>query len=153
MRSHITQVSSFLLILTIGIVIGVGLDKNWLTEQQISYVNTLKSENKLLQEQKEQWLAFIEDEMKQMNVFISSEQEAYSGLSQLLTPIGVEAEKVYNLDAVLQNKGIIITLGDELDFPSDVPHLSLEMIPERESEINQFYVSLLRIKENTPKNK
>lgn len=151
MRNLFTQASFFIFVLFVGIVIGISIDKEWLTEQEISYVNTLKLENKLLQEQQNQWLAFVEDEMRQINVFIPSENEHYNGLSRLLTQIGIEAQKIYNLDTVLQNKGIIITLGDELDFPSDIPHLSLDMIPEQENEINQFYVSLLRMKEYKPK--
>ncbi|MGO4887043.1 hypothetical protein ACJ2A9_04730 [Anaerobacillus sp. MEB173] len=152
MRKNLVHIGTLICTLCIGIVVGISMDKQWLTDQQLSYVSAIQSENKQLQEQQEQWLTFVEDELKQMNIFIPSKNEQYQGIAQLLTHIGIEAERMYSLDAVLQNKGIIITLGEEMDFPTDIPHLSLEMIPEQEKDINQFYVSLLRLKENINKN-
>ncbi|MBU8907746.1 hypothetical protein [Desertibacillus haloalkaliphilus] len=131
----------------VGIMIGVLFDKEWLTEQQLAYIQSLRQENSVLSQEREQWLAYVEDELKHMDVFVSGDRQNDDLLYHLLSQVGIKATTIQELDPVMERKGILITMGEELDLhENELPHIALEQIPNDGQDVLQLYVALLRLK-------
>lgn len=130
-----------------GMLVGIVYDKDWLSEQQLAYIERLKAENHLLHFERESWLSFVAEEMSPYDIFVSTEADHYPHLTSLLSRIGLEAKRLEHLDKVIESKqGILITLGQEVEQNQHLLHLSLDKIPEKEDDVQQFYLSLLKVK-------
>ncbi|OLO42828.1 hypothetical protein BTR23_02175 [Alkalihalophilus pseudofirmus] len=139
----------FILITTLlfGVLIGVVIDKDWLSEQQAIYFNQLQSENALLKSEREGWLSFVAEEMGSTPLYIPSEDESYSKLAFLLEEIGAEVKLIeMGVEPILEADGILISLGNEWYKEYDGPQMTLEAIPIHEIDVQNFYLSLLRVK-------
>jgi hypothetical protein len=133
--------------LFLGLIVGVVIDKDWVSDEQIKYVQQLKAENELLIQEKQAWARYVEDEFNQITFYTTASNEQFQTLGQVLASIGVTLERIPETMGVYQQQGIIISLGEELEETYGLPHLNLQAIPTREVELNLMYLSLLRLKE------
>jgi len=141
--------SKFILILFplfIGIIIGISLDKEWLSNEQMAYMKNLQNERSLLENERQMWLSYVSTELKPLDIYVASQEEQYSAITKILEPLGIRATKVETFDTMLEKEGILITLGQELEIDANLHQLALEMIPEDMLSAQQFYLSLLRLK-------
>ncbi|WP_209123104.1 hypothetical protein [Alkalihalobacillus sp. BA299] len=141
--------ANILLILTFffGAFVGVVIDKDWLTEQQAIYFNQLRSENALLKTERDGWLSFVAEEMGSTPLYIPAQDEKYNKLAFLLEEIGAEVKVIeMGVEPIFDADGILISIGNELYKEYEGPHMALEAIPIHEIEIQDFYLSLLRLK-------
>ncbi len=142
---------SLIFYLVVGIIIGIIIDKDWISEEQLLYVQKLKAENALLVEEKRMWARYVEDEFNEVKVYTTADKEQFQHLGNVLANVGVTLEKLPETVGLYHHQGIIITLGEELEETYGLPHLKLEDIPKRELDLNMMYLSLLRIKEELMK--
>ncbi|OIJ16891.1 hypothetical protein BKP37_04310 [Anaerobacillus alkalilacustris] len=145
-KVHFMQLFTICVYLVIGISIGLAFDKDWLKEEQMAYVQQLKNENALLQEEKEAWVNYVEDEINQIKIFAKADKENFQDLMNVFSNIGIKLEELPETIGVYQQNGIIVSLGEELEETYGLPHLSLEKIPSHE-DLTIMYLSLLRLKE------
>ena len=141
--------TNFILLLTFlfGVFVGVILDKDWLNEQQLLYFNQLQTENSLLKAERNGWLSFVAEEIGSTPLYIASEDETYSSLAFLLEEIGAEVKLIEKgVEPILEEEGILISLGNELYHDFEGPHMALEAIPIHEIDVQNFYLTLLRLK-------
>ncbi len=143
MRTNLILLMTFVF----GVVVGVVMDKDWLSEQQVLYFNQLQSENTLLKSEREGWLSFVAEEMGSTPFYIASEDETSNSLAFLLEEIGAEVKMIEKgVVPILEADGILISLGSEIYMDYEGPHMALEAIPSHEIDIQNFYLSLLRLK-------
>ncbi|MCT8138715.1 hypothetical protein H1D32_13785 [Anaerobacillus sp. CMMVII] len=148
MRKNIVNFLTISIYLMLGIVLGFIIDKDWLNNEQIRYVQKLEAENEQLVQAKQAWVRYVEDEFNQIKFYTTAENdEQFQSLNQVLTSIGVTLEKLPETMGVYQQQGIIISIGEELEETYGLPHLKLQAIPSQEVEFNLMYLSLLRMKE------
>ncbi len=141
---HLVTVSFYIVF---GMVVGVVFDKQWLSDEQMKYVQRLKIENDLLLQEKQSWVSYLGNEFNNIRFYTTVEDEQLQNLNLVLGSIGVTLEKMPETMGLYQQRGIIITLGEELDETYGLPHLALKAIPKHEVDVNLMYLSLLRIKE------
>lgn len=146
MKKYFVQGASIIVYVSLGILIGLMMDSDWLTNEQMLYVQKLKTENSLLVEEKKAWFRYIENEIKQMKVYTNANQLQFYELKGILANIGISLEKVPD-NFVYHQHGIIISIGEELEESYGLPLLKLESIPNEELDLNLLYLSLLRMKE------
>ncbi|OIJ16016.1 hypothetical protein BKP35_03270 [Anaerobacillus arseniciselenatis] len=142
---------SIIFYLVVGIIIGIVVDKDWLSDEQLLYIQKLKAENALLVEENQTWARYVEDEFNEVRVFTTAEKEQFQHLDMVLAKVGVTLERFPETAGLYNQQGIIITLGEELEETYGLPQLKLEDIPNRELDLNMMYISLLRIKEELMK--
>lgn len=142
---------SIIFYLVVGIIIGIVVDKDWLSDEQLLYIQKLKAENALLVEENQTWARYVEDEFNEVRVFTTAEKEQFHHLDMVLAKVGVTLERFPETAGLYNQQGIIITLGEELEETYGLPQLKLEDIPNRELDLNMMYISLLRIKEELMK--
>lgn len=133
--------------LCLGLILGILIDKEWLHEEQVIYVQQLKSENELLIQEKQAWVRHVEDEINQIKFYTTADHEQFQSLGKVLSGVGVTLERLPETMGMYQQQGIIISLGEELEETYGLPHLNLQAIPTHEVELNLMYLSLLRMKE------
>ncbi|OIJ20323.1 hypothetical protein BKP45_09670 [Anaerobacillus alkalidiazotrophicus] len=146
-KVHFMHLFTICVYLVIGISIGLAFDKDWLKEEQMTYVQQLKNENALLQEEKEAWVNYVEDEINQIKIFAKADKENLQDLMNVFSNIGIKLEELPETMGIYQQNGIIVSLGEELEETYGLPHLSLEKIPNHETDLTIMYLSLLRLKE------
>lgn len=142
-----THLLSIVVYLILGIMIGIVLDKDWLSHEEKLYVQHLKSENELLIQEKQAWVRYVEDEFNQIRVFTNADHEEFQNLNKVLANVGVTLEKLPETVPVFNQHGIIISLGDSLEDTYGLPQLTLEDIPNHDGDLTLLYLSLLRMKE------
>ncbi len=131
----------------LGLIIGIVIDKDWLSNEQMQYVWQLRSENNRLVEEKQAWVQSIKSELNAVTIFTTADQEQFQNLKESLAAIGITLEKLPETIGLNQQQGIIISLGEELEETYGLPQLNLKGVPTQEVELYSLYLSLLRMKE------
>lgn len=147
MRKKIIEFATITIYLFLGLILGIVIDKDWLNNEQLKYVQQLEEDNELLVEEKQAWVSYVGDEFNKIKFYTTAENEQFQNLHQALASIGVTLEKLPKTMGVYQHQGIIISLGEELEETYGLPHLNLQSIPKHDVELNLMYLSLLRMKE------
>ncbi|RXI99530.1 hypothetical protein DS745_15050 [Anaerobacillus alkaliphilus] len=145
-KTNIIQLLTVSFYLVFGIIVGVVFDKQWLSDEQMKYVQRLRVENDLLIQEKQSWVRYVENEFNDIRFYTTAEDEHFQNLNLLLGSIGVTLERLPETMGLYQ-QGIIISLGEELEETYGLPHLTLKAIPKHEVDVNLMYLSLLRMKE------
>lgn len=141
---HLFTISVYLVL---GIIIGIVIDKDWLTNEQMHFIQQLREENSLLLQEKQAWVGYVEDEINQIKIYAKADNEQFNDLKTILETVGVKLEELPETIGVYNQKGIIISLGEELDETNGLPQLMLENIPKHETDLTIMYLSLLKMKE------
>lgn len=147
MKKNSMSTLVIIIIFALGMISGVLLDKDWLSEEQQHYIKSLQTENKMLMAERNTWLSYVQDEIRDYDIFITAEEDS-TYLASLLNQVGVEV-KVLEEMGVLENEGILISLGQEVDLEENMKLLALDTLPYTAIDIQRFYLSLLRLKGDT----
>ncbi|WP_096201183.1 hypothetical protein [Bacillus sp. FJAT-45350] len=137
----------FLLFITFfgGTLFGFMLDKGWVSDQQLTYIQSVKMEKDRLENENQQWLSYVSDELKRIDIYLTEDVHD-SNIKTWLNHIGVEAKQFDTMETLLEKEGFLITVGQELDSEYDLPQLVIDAVPDDIYSAQQFYLSLLRIK-------
>lgn len=142
------KVFPFIVIVTfiLGFLSGLITDKDWLTAQEQAYIRKISAENELLAAEKKEWLAYIGEQLGDVEFLIPTNEEPFHHIAALLSQIGVEV-KLLEENGVLQKEGILISVGNEENMMEGFKQLKIDSVPISARDIQQFYLSLLRMKE------
>lgn len=130
----------------VGFVLGIVVDKEWLNDLEMSYIEHLEAEKKLLKQEKDEWNAYIESELNHIKLYTSTDN--HSELQELFSTIGLTIENFPESLALLSEpQGIIISIGEDIQNTYDLPQLVIDEWPKGEIDLNILYISLLKLKE------
>lgn len=146
-RNRILPMITILFYLFLGAVVGISIDKEWLSDEQLLYVQKLKAENNLLQQERQAWVHYMESELNEMRFFTTAQNEQFHDLRNVLAKVGAKLEELPTTIGVNSHQGIIITLGEELEDTYGLPQLHLDHLPDHDYDVNILYISILKMKE------
>ncbi len=146
MHRRMANIMIILLIFGTGFLFGITMDKEWLSSQQLAYIKSIQTDKELLELERDSWLAYVSAELQPLDIYVSTQEDEFNRVGNLLQAVGLQAKRFDTIETVLEKEGILITLGQEINLESDFPQLALEMIPEDIVSTQQFYLSLLRLK-------
>lgn len=129
----------------LGFISGFLSDKNWLVEEELAYFQQLTAENKRLKLEKDTWLTFIKEEMSNYEIILPKKDEQFIQIANILDEIDVEV-KLLDQIGVLERNGILISFSNDEKKVEGMKQLILDYVPIAEQDIQQFYLSLLRIR-------
>ncbi len=145
-KKYISPTFICIVSISIGFVLGIVMDKEWLNDLEMSYIDHLEAEKKLLKQEKAEWIAYIEQEMNQIKLY--TDKDNHGELQELFSDIGVTIDYIPESLALLSEpRGILITLGEEIEHTYDFPQLVIDEWPKGDIDLNILYVSLLKLKE------
>lgn len=147
-QNRLRLISIISLSIFVGFIFGIVMDKSWLSDLEMMYIQHLKAEQQMLKQEKEEWITYVENELNQVKLYTNIEKQENNDLQELFSSIGLTVEAIPDsLNRVGESEGIIISIGEEIHDAYGLPHLVIDEIPKGEIDLNILYVSLLKMKE------
>lgn len=140
-RLHFFVVLTFFL----GFLTGYVSDKSWITKEELAYVKKVTAENETLKGELNHWRQFLKEELKRYEIVVTSNDEQFAELKRLLDEIGVEVKLLKEMNDPEKNQ-IVISFTQNEEHLHGMKQLILDRVPIDDEDVQQFYLSLLRLR-------